>query len=293
MTEKSFESYLLCRGISASSRRQSQQHLQRFFRLVKEGGVGLREVDYSFILNYLNYERRKGIKEVSLRHYLRYVRWYYDYLLSVGKVASHPLRHVNLRRHYQNIKGQEVHSLLSEEDLELVYESYMSKGRLNSRNGVLLGLLIYQGIAIEELGYLRVKDLDLGGGMLRVVKSKRHESRDLELASKQILLLLKYIGDKKGSDLLISYESKSQGRNSRVHLCKQIKRELKQGGHGKVGFKNLVQLRRSVISNWVRQYNLREAQYMAGHKWVISTESYQLDDLVELQEQVDLYHPLG
>ena len=36
------------------------------------------------------------------------------------------------------------------------------------------------------------------------------------------------------------------------------------------------QIRASVISWWLKNYNLRQVQYMATHKYVSSTERYQL-----------------
>ncbi|TRX50917.1 integrase [Fulvivirga sp. M361] len=52
-------------------------------------------------------------------------------------------------------------------------------------------------------------------------------------------------------------------------------------------------IRASVITHWLKQYNLREVQYMAGHRKVMSTESYQRNDTEGLQLDVDQFHPLG
>jgi len=55
--------------------------------------------------------------------------------------------------------------------------------------------------------------------------------------------------------------------------------------------KNLDQLRASVITHWVKVYDLRKAQYMAGHRWVGSTEAYKEQLLDELQADVKKFHP--
>ena len=39
-------------------------------------------------------------------------------------------------------------------------------------------------------------------------------------------------------------------------------------------------------------YNLREVQYMSGHKFVSSTEAYLVNDLEDLQEDIAKYHPI-
>ncbi|MCP4457928.1 MAG: hypothetical protein GY816_07890, partial [Cytophagales bacterium] len=49
----------------------------------------------------------------------------------------------------------------------------------------------------------------------------------------------------------------------------------------------------SVITKWVKTHNLRKAQYLAGHRFIGSTESYQENDMEGLIEKINQYHPLG
>ena len=56
--------------------------------------------------------------------------------------------------------------------------------------------------------------------------------------------------------------------------------------------RNAKQIRSSVITYWLKNHNLREVQYMAGHKYVSSTERYQLNNLDELQKNLEKFHPL-
>jgi len=53
------------------------------------------------------------------------------------------------------------------------------------------------------------------------------------------------------------------------------------------------QIRQSVIVHWLKDHNLREVQYMAGHRWVSSTERYQLGNLDNLQSKIEKFHPLN
>ena len=50
--------------------------------------------------------------------------------------------------------------------------------------------------------------------------------------------------------------------------------------------KSTKQVRASVIVKWLKMYNLREARYLAGHRYVSSTEKYKQNDLEGLQEEV-------
>ncbi|MFH1076634.1 MAG: integrase, partial [Pseudomonadota bacterium] len=58
-------------------------------------------------------------------------------------------------------------------------------------------------------------------------------------------------------------------------------------------FINAQQIRQSRLSIWVKQYDLRQAQYLAGHKYVSSTERYQSTNLEDLQKELEKHHPSG
>ena len=55
---------------------------------------------------------------------------------------------------------------------------------------------------------------------------------------------------------------------------------------------NTKQIRASVITKWLKQYNLRETQYLAGHRYISTTEGYQQNDMEGLSEEINMYHPL-
>jgi site-specific recombinase XerD len=57
-------------------------------------------------------------------------------------------------------------------------------------------------------------------------------------------------------------------------------------------YQNAIQIRNSVIVNWLGQYNLRKVQYLAGHKYISSTERYKQDDLESLHEMINSFHPI-
>jgi len=59
------------------------------------------------------------------------------------------------------------------------------------------------------------------------------------------------------------------------------------------GVRNAVQIRSSVITHWLKGNNLRQVQYMAGHKYVSSTQRYQTSDLEDLSREVARHHPMS
>ena len=55
---------------------------------------------------------------------------------------------------------------------------------------------------------------------------------------------------------------------------------------------NAKQLRSSVITHRLRHNNLRQVQYLAGHKYVSSTERYQLNNIDDLKNAIQEHHPM-
>jgi integrase/recombinase XerD len=51
------------------------------------------------------------------------------------------------------------------------------------------------------------------------------------------------------------------------------------------------QLKASVIVHWLKLYNLRQVQYMAGHRYVSSTESFLVNEMDEMIGDIEKYHP--
>ena len=71
-------------------------------------------------------------------------------------------------------------------------------------------------------------------------------------------------------------------------IWKGLTKELKSQEESFINFK---QVRTSVISHWLKSYNLREVQYMAGHRYVSSTERYLVNHTEDLLADIDEFHP--
>jgi site-specific recombinase XerD len=86
--------------------------------------------------------------------------------------------------------------------------------------------------------------------------------------------------------LFISVEGNTNLKNSVYHLFRAVNRI-------NPAIKSAKQIRASMITHLQKTHNLRQVQDMAGHRYVSSTERYQLNNLEGLKDQVDKYHPLG
>ncbi|PWD99974.1 hypothetical protein DDZ16_08745 [Marinilabilia rubra] len=88
------------------------------------------------------------------------------------------------------------------------------------------------------------------------------------------------------NQLFISINGSENIKNSLLHMFKAMQKLSPEILHPK-------QIRASVITHWLKNYNLRQVQYMAGHKYVSSAERYQLNNQDELQSKLEKLHPLN
>ncbi|CAA0242815.1 Integrase/recombinase XerD family [Tenacibaculum maritimum] len=153
---------------------------------------------------------------------------------------------------------------------------------------------MYQGLNTTELIHLELEDLQLYKGKVYIKSGARSNSRTLELKPWQVIEFLEYI--KKIREEIITRKSIESNRvfipnNARLgNTVQGIIKKLKKTNH-KVT--NIHQIRASVITNWLKHYNLRQVQVLAGHRYISSTERYVQDDLENLHEIVNNFHPIS
>ena len=86
--------------------------------------------------------------------------------------------------------------------------------------------------------------------------------------------------------LFISLNGSEHIKNSVIRLMEDLRRINKRVQNG-------VQIRQSVIVNWLKEKDIRQVQYMAGHSSISSTERYRAANLEELEEALKMHHPLA
>jgi integrase/recombinase XerD len=87
------------------------------------------------------------------------------------------------------------------------------------------------------------------------------------------------------NQLFISVNGSENMKSSLLHMFRNIRKENAQISSVKI-------IRSSVIGHWLKSYNLRQVQYMAGHKYVSSTERYKGNNLEDLKKNLEEFHPL-
>ena len=301
-----FDSYLQKLGNSKDTIRHKLNYIAYFFNWMLSEHLEPNETTYNDLLNFIDYCKLEGKSIKLINRKLSSIRNYYDFLKKQNQNITNPATNLNLK----GIKQKLPSNIIDFTELEKLYQSYQTTDNRDKRNKIILGLLIYQAVTTEELKQLEPNHLKLKEGKIYIPGNRRRNSRNLELKPFQILDLYEYQNEirptildeirkprparkpdkinnaRLENQLFISINGSENIKNSLLHMFNAIRKQNPEILHPK-------QIRASTITYWLKNYNLRQVQYMAGHKYVSSTERYQLNNLDSLQNKLDKYHPLN
>lgn len=298
-----YSNYLKAKGYSTKSVTSIVNTAIKFLEWVQISNLELETLTYNDITAYVKHNQQRSITNRTLQLMVIQVKHYLNYLVEADVLKHNPALTLTIK----NAKRKTVYNILSNEELETIYKSYTTEIKKHliappqvmnelarKRNKVLLGLFIYQGITTEDAKIITTKQLELREGKITILGTRRSNERTLKLEAHQIFDLYDYINQtrkqiihltKKQSELL--FISTGNGKDLQNALQKLTKEITTKNNN----VENLHQIRASVITNWLKHYNKRKVQYMAGHKYVSSTESYEANNIEALQEDVERFYP--
>jgi len=259
---------------------------------------------YKDVLKYIEHLRKNyDLSPKTLRHCLSGVKIYFNYLLAVGYRQDHPCSELYLK---DKIDRQvQVDNLYSSETLEQFFESYKIKRKtyLLGRNKIIISLLIYQALTVNEITALEVENIDLEKGEIFIkgrqeTTSKSPKQRTLPLQAKQILLIHNYL--KNDREKLLKYNRGNPMETK--FILGQYGQAIQPHGISRIINENRkkseriqpIKIRQSVIANLLKKENdTRVVQVFAGHKRASTTVQYKQNELEALQVAVNNFHPLN
>jgi integrase/recombinase XerD len=267
------------------------QNLKHFIFLLRNGSGGQVQLKKEKRIGFINRVF------IALDHYYK--------CLDIG---YNPVGGIKLRGSDRNMKNY----FIKYENLETLYRLHSELDDRSRRNKVLLGIMIYQGIASGTLHQLQPKHINLREAKIFIPGSNQSNRRVLTLQANQLMPLQNYLEEirprlleaiKSGAiqfqsarkvnqiqeevyeQLFFSINGSRSLKNSLVHLFKNVQKVYPR-------ITSVKAIRSTVITNWLKQYDIRQVQYMAGHKFVSSTEKYNAFNLEDLEESMRNFHPL-
>jgi site-specific recombinase XerD len=302
-----YSEYLTIKGYASTTIGTFTTTAQTFIKWLTKENIEIEHVSYNDILAYVNHKKNHGNKPRTMQLFISALNRFFNYMVEEHNLPENPASNVLIK----GIKRKTLVEILSTEELETIYKTYSTENKIHKhnkippqkinqlarkRNKILLGLIIYQGLKTEELAKIELQDLQLKEGKINVQGGLRTNSRILKLEAHQVYDLIDYVNvtrkaileatGKQSSKLFISVGTSLNFANIMQKLVKTIITK-----HKKV--KDIKHIRTSVITNWLKVHNLRKVQYMAGHRYVSSTEAYQINNMEELQDDIKKYHPIS
>lgn len=309
---KSFTSWLEKQGYANDTIRPYSNYAGCFLDWLEEEQIAATKASYTDLMVFIKYYQKQDSIGL-LNRKLGAIRKYYEWLQFEGKSEKNPASGIYLKGRKRRVP----HDLLDREALDQLYGNYHVTDERTQRNKVILGLLIYQGLTTEELHKLEPGHLKLKAGKIEIPAGSKTQSRTLKLESHQVLELHEYIKVTRPQILaqVFNYDKTQPfyraGRKVNQIEKAQLQRQLLISSNGSTHLKNSLkcliralqqineevksaaQLRQSVITEWLKVKDLRTVQYMAGHRYVSTTERYSTNQLEDLQADLAQYHPLN
>lgn len=282
-----FTGYLNEKKYSQTTITCYEKSIVRFIAWLIEEALPPESFTYRDLLEFMRHCSHQGITKRTMHHLLSVVRHYGNYLIAEEKRNDNPAAGVSIKGLVRKLPT----NLLRVEDMEELYQQYNLQLQVDSSNKIMLGLMIYQGVTVGEILRIELHHLKLREGKILIKGTERSNERLLNLQAVQLPELQQYLKKnkfKEGALLIepVKKEVSERNINNRIqHMFDQL-----QKLNPKVI--NAKQIRSRVITEWLRQNNLRQVQYMAGHKYVSSTERYQTSHLEDLQNELRHHHPM-
>jgi len=263
-------------------------YIQTFTDWLAAEQLNAGEFTYNELLDFIQYLQGLGKSKKAIQYVLGVVRHYCNYLTLEKQRSDNPAAGVFMKGIMRKLPG----NLLSWEDMEELYRQYSIQLNVPLVSKVILGLLIYQGLAAEEITRLEAVHVHLREGRMFIRGMKRTSERWLPLSALQLIELGEYMQENrlKTGPLLVT------GRKQRIsptNINNRMQLMIKQLRRLNPRVINAAQFRSSVIAHWLKANNLRQVQYMAGHKYVSSTQRYQLSTLDDLKGELQKHHPMN
>jgi site-specific recombinase XerD len=308
-----FNSYLQSKNLAPSSITHYVRELALFLAWIDKEETQVTKPD---ILNYLEHlKNKRNLENISRSRILNSLNHYFTFLLKQEQIKTNPCAFLKIR----GTKQKTLLRTYTAEELNQLYDnfyllfvrvyddSHIPKNQRKQsnlskqRNAIILNLLIHQGTTTAEINTLELADLDLMKATLKIRGGRKSNERILSLEATQIGVLMHYLQNirpelqhyhtAESEKLFLTLPEYSKGKTESANLMHVFKPLVKQLKSIDKNFLNLQQLRTSVITNWLKVHGLRKAQYMAGHRYISSTEKYKANDLESLINDIDKLHP--
>lgn len=290
---KEFGNYLkLERSLSENSLEAYLHDIQKFSDYLEVAGLSIQptEVKKDHIKKFLVYLAKLGIAATSQARILSGIKAFYKYLMLEEVIDRDPSVEVHTPRVDRKIP--DVLSLQEIEDLLAVIDLSTPEG---ARNRAMIEVLYSSGLRVTELIELKISNLYLDIGFLRII-GKANKERFVPIGREAARYLTTYIEDVRSNVPVkpnnedFVFLNRRGTKISRVMVFMIIKDIAVQAGITKSISPHT--FRHSFATHLILGgANIKAVQEMLGHENITTTEIYKHLDQDALRQTLLEFHP--
>lgn len=290
LIENFIDNLWLEKGLSPNTLDAYRRDLTAFADWLEPRGTGISGVRRSDLTAYLADRMGAGIKARSTARALSCLRGMYRYLLRENRISEDPTLQID------NPKlGRPLPDTLSESDVERLLAAPDRSTAVGLRDRTMLEVLYAAGLRVSELVSLRVTDLNLRQGVLRVI-GKGSKERLVPLGEEAIAWLNRYMREARG-DLLknnlaedVVFPSSHGKQMSRQAFWYRIKVHARKAG---IERKLSPHTLRHAFATHLLNHgaDLRVVQLLLGHSDLSTTQIYTHIAQHRMKELYRAHHP--
>lgn len=277
------------KGFSDNTIEAYMRDLDKFLSFLEDEHIDPHSVDLDTFHRFSAAIIDIGIHPTSLSRILAGVHSFYTFMVLTGELDSDPMELLEFPKKPQHLPDvlsvAEVDAIESEIDLSL------PEGQ---RNKAIIEVLFSCGLRVSELCTLKLSDLYLDEGFIRV-NGKGSKQRLVPISDKAVKELRLYFIDRNTIDIKPGYEdfvfiSKRKKNISRIMVFHFLKELVEKAGIQKTVSPHT--LRHSFATSLLEGgANLRAIQAMLGHESIGTTEIYLHTDTTRLRDEIMEHHP--
>lgn len=278
-------------GLSDNTRSAYQTDLQQYAGWLAGRGKGLLVGHKTDLLEYLGWRLQQGYKASSSARLLSALRRFYQQALEQGQITEDPSALVDMPKTRRNLPDT-----LTEADVDALLEAPDVDEALGLRDRCMLEVLYATGLRVSELTGLKLDEISLRQGVVRVM-GKGSKERLVPMGEQALDWLERYLAQ--GRPLLLGgkasdvvFPSQRGQQMTRQTFWHRIKQHAQTAGIIKPLSPHT--LRHAFATHLLNHgADLRVVQMLLGHSDLSTTQIYTHVAQMRLQALHAEHHPRG
>ena len=251
------------------------------FFLNQNGDKISKEINYSFIRQWIVHLSEKKFSKVSINRKIASLKSYFNFLVNIGELNASPLKaHKNLK------SSSKIVIPFSEAEIEKVFEGFQFIDG-NDRDKLIIELFYSTGIRRDELLNIKIINIDFDNDLIKIL-GKRNKERIIPMLPKLSKSILNYIS--KYSPVEYLFESKKSKQLSSSTVYRIINKYFRAVS-SKVKVSPHV-LRHTFATHMLNNgADINTIKLILGHSSLSSTQIYTKIKLPKIVKDYNKSHP--